>query len=173
MFSNPKIIVSNGKEANVISFIDPDTLKVVGTQILPYNVYSIAHEPTTDRYVVGKGGGRNYAILDGDFNVLVPHLDVGPYTHYTDTNPTTQGIDCDEKYIYSVLGVKRTTEVDGTSKTYWENYLVVHDWNGEYLFAKILPNMTAESENVFHVGNTVYVGCNGGNDPVYRFDIGA
>ena len=165
------IVLHNGKEANVISFVDPDTLTVIGTQILPMGVYSIAHEPTTDRYVVGKSGGRNYAILDGNFNVLVRHLDAGPYTHYTDTNPVTQGIDCDETYIYSVLGVKYTETVDGTSKTLWRNFLVVHNWRGDYLFAKILPNMTVESENVFHVGNTIYVGCNGGNDPVYRFDI--
>ncbi|MBE6690911.1 MAG: hypothetical protein E7590_06465 [Ruminococcaceae bacterium] len=166
------IVLHNGKEANVLSFVDPETLTVIGTQILPFYVYSIAHEPTTDRYVVGKSGGRNYAVLDGNFKVIRSHLDVGPYTNYTDTNPVTQGIDCDEKYIYSVLGVKYT-ETDGdTTRTLWRNYLVVHDWSGKYLFAKILPGMTVESENVFHVGNTVYVGCNGGKDPVYRFEIG-
>ena len=165
------VVAHNGKEANIVSFVDPETLTVIGTQVLPMSIYSITHEPTTDRYVVGKAGGRNYAILDGNFNVLVMHLDAGPYTNYTDTSPTTQGIDCDEKYIYSVLGVKYTETVDGTSKTLWRNYLVVHNWRGDYLFTKILPNMTAESENVFHVGNTVYVGCNGGSDPVYRYDI--
>jgi len=159
------IVLHNGMESNILSFIDPETLTVTGTQFLPMNVYSIAHEPTTDRYVVGKSGGRNYAILDGNFRVLVSHVDVGPYTYYTDTNPVTQGIDCDEKYIYAVLGVKNT------DTNQWTNYMVVHDWNGTYLFAKILPNITAESENIFHIGNTIFVGCNGGNDPVYRLNV--
>ena len=162
------LVLHNGKQANTLSYIDPNTLTVVGQQVLPYSVYSIAYEPITDRYVVGLSSGangssgRDYAVFDGNFNVLVPFLHAGPYTHYSETKPVTQGIDCDSDYIYSVLGVNNNG---------WTNWLVVHDWQGNYKFAKLLPDVTVESENIFHVGNAFYVGFNGGNDPVYRFDI--
>ena len=163
------LVAHNGKQADTISYVDPDTLQVVGKQVLPYSIYSIAYEPLSDRYVVGLSSGvlgssgRDYAIFDGNFNVIDPFLNVGPYTHYTDVKPTTQGIDCDSKYIYSVLGVNGD---DG-----WVNWIVVHDWNGNFVCAKILPGVTVESENVFHVGTTFYVGFNGGSDPVYRFTV--
>ena len=163
------VVALNGKQADTVAFIDPDTLQIVGRQVLPYSIYSIAYEPLSDRYVVGLStnangsSGRDYAILDGNFNVLMPFVNVGPYTHYSETKPTTQGIDCDSRYIYSVLGVNGE---DG-----WTNWLVVHDWNGNYVCAKLLPDVTAESENLFHVGSDFYVAFNGGSDPVYRFRI--
>lgn len=162
------VVALNGKQANTVAYVDPNTLQLVGQQVLPYKIYSIAYEPISDRYVVGLStnengsSGRDYAVLDGDFNVLAPFLNAGPYTHYSETKPVTQGIDCDSKYIYSVLGVNSGG---------WTNWLVVHDWYGNYVCAKRLPGVTEESENVFHVGTDIYVGFNGGNDPVYRFTI--
>lgn len=162
------VVALNGKQANTVSFVDPDSLQIVGQQVLPYSIYSIAYEPISDRYAVGLSSGangssgRDYAILDGNFNVLAPFIYVGPYTHYSETKPTTQGIDCDSRYIYSVLGVNNSG---------WTNWLVVHDWNGNFICAKLLPDVTVESENLFHVGSDFYVGFNGGSDPVYRFRI--
>lgn len=152
-----------GDASRKVSFVDPETLEITGSAMLPIGFYCMAYDEVNDRYMVGNNG-RNFAILDSDFNVLTSKVDVGPADYCKEQNLITQGSDCDSEYVYVVLGGHNNGGP-------WTNYLVVYDWSGNLITVKIIPNMTAESENIFHIGTSIYVGCNGGADPVYRIDI--
>ena len=152
-----------GEYSKSLSYVDPNTLEITGTATLPVGFYCIAYDEVNDRYMVGSGG-RNFVILDSEFNVLVPKVNVGAASYCKEENLVTQGSDCDSEYVYVVLGGH-----NGSGP--WTNYLVVYDWNGNLIMAKIIPDMTDESENIFHIGNTIYVACNGGDEPVYRIEL--
>ena len=77
-------------------------------------------------------------IYDGNFKPIKT-LTVKP------TGYTTQGIECDENYIYCVQYVK--------------NVLLVYDWDGNLLTETIL-RFGQEPENVMIVDGQMYVGCN-------------
>lgn len=168
--TNQLIVVYNGNNKSLIKFIDPQTLTITGEKHLPVNIFSMAYNAYTGQYVVGLSGGRNFAILDADFTVLSRYTcsDKGPeeilsYTLGTDL--LTQGIDCDSRYVYFVLSGKKS------GQTVWTDYLVAFDYNGNYQFTKILPGLTHEIENIFHIGTDIYVTCNGGNAPCYLLKV--
>ncbi len=148
-----------GDDSKTLSYVDPETLTITGTETLPVGFYCMAYDEVNDCYMVGSNG-RNFSILDSEFNVLVQKVNVGSADYCKEENLITQGGDCDSKYVYVVLGGN-----NGSGP--WTNYLVVYDWSGNLVMAKIIPNMTDESENIFHIGDTIYVACNGGNEPVY------
>ena len=152
-----------GEDSKTLSILDPETLTITGTATLPVGFYCMAYDEVNDCYMVGSGG-RNFAILDSEFNVLVQKVNVGAADYCKEENLITQGSDCDSKYVYVVLGGN-----NGSGP--WVNYLVVYDWSGNLVMAKIIPNMTDESENIFHIGDTIYVACNGGNEPVYKIEL--
>lgn len=163
--TNQLMVVHCGKGDNAygLTYVDPDTLEITGTASLPIGFYCMAYDEVNDRYMVGSNG-RNFSILDSDFNVLVPKVNVGPASYCKEEELITQGSDCDSEYVYVVLGGRNSSGP-------WVNYLVVYDWNGELIMAKIIPGMTAESENIFHIGSTIYVACNGEDEPVYKIDL--
>ena len=169
MCYNPKtnqlMVVHCGKgdASRGLTYVDPDSLEITGTASLPIGFYCMAYDAVNDRYMVGSNG-RNFSILDSDFNVLVPKVNVGAAGYCKEEELITQGSDCDSEYVYVVLGGRNSSGP-------WVNYLVVYDWNGKLIMAKIIPDMTAESENIFHIGSTIYVACNGGDDPVYKIEI--
>ncbi len=145
-----------------VSIVNPETLTIEEVITLPFGTHCMAYDAVADQYMVGRG--RDFAILDSNFEILVPKVNVGAASFCQEEELITQGGDCDSDYVYYVLGGKNSSGP-------WVNYLVVYDWNGNLIAAKIIPDMTAESENIFHIGNTIYVACNGGNDPVYRIDL--
>lgn len=166
------VVVYNGNNKDLIKFIDPETLTITEEKRIGVNIFSIAYKESTGQYVVGLSGGRDFAILDADFKMLSSYkcTDKGPeeilsYTLGTDL--LTQGIDCDSKYVYFVLSGKEVK--NGT--TIWTDYLVVFDYNGNYQFTKVLPGLTLEIENIFHIGTDIYVACNGGSEPCYLLKI--
>ena len=73
----------------------------------------------------------------------------------------SQGIDCDSKYFYVIL----------TAKPAWTTYLAVFDYAGNYCFTKEIPSITLESENIFHIGKTLYINCYKSGNPVYKINI--
>lgn len=163
--TNQLMVVHCGKGDNArgLTYVDPDSLEITGTASLPIGFYCMAYDEVNDRYMVGSNG-RNFAILDGNFNVLIPKVNVGSAGYCKEEELITQGSDCDSEYVYVVLGGRNSSGP-------WVNYLVVYDWNGNLIMAKIIPNMTAESENIFHIGSTIYVACNGDDEPVYRIEL--
>ena len=152
------VAVHNAPNRDRISFIDPETLKVVETKTIMYQIFSMSYNPETDRYVLGLSGGQNFVITDSDFNYVGKRMHVGLNNGYT-----TQGIDSDDKYIYFLL--------------YKVNCIVVFDWSGKYIKTILLTGYDQEPESIFHIGPKVYVayytiGKKAGG-AIYRVDITA
>ena len=125
----------NAPEYNIISIVDPETLKVTESYEIKLKIYSIAYCEKLDCYFVGISGGYNFAKLDSEFNVVKKYKGVK-------SGYVRQGADCDDQYIYF-------TQSGGS------NIVVVYDLNGKYVddFALSSDN---EVENIFHIGNDFY-----------------
>lgn len=169
------IVAYNGNDKKLIKIIDPETLTVKEEKRLPVNIFSITYNSVTRQYVVGLSGGRDFAILDESFNLVVPRVSTDYseydrdviYDYKLGSNLLTQGIDCDSKYVYFVLSGRAS--VDG--KNVWINYLLAFDYEGKHIFTKVLPTASLEVENVFHIGKDIFVTCNGGSAPCYRISV--
>ncbi len=132
-----KIVVAhNSPDYDVISFVDPDTLRIVETRKIKHKIYSISYNAKYNTYVVGLSGTYNFAFLDNSFE------EIEKIEGYK-SGFLRQGGDCDDNYIYFV-------QSGGGG-----NLIVVYDWYGN-LVDTISVNKSLEIENIFHVGNTVY-----------------
>ncbi len=136
---NQLVAVHNKPNYNYLSFIDPETLEMVGTRMMPYKMYSISYEPTRDQYVIGVSGTYHFVILDGDFNTVA-------YYEGVDTGFTKQNVDSDENYIYF-------SQWKGGSKG---NVVMVYDWDGNFV-TSIRVKSYQEIESVLHVGDEWYI----------------
>lgn len=155
---NVLVIANNAPYYNIVTLVDPDTLKVIKDVELKktvkektknketgkeeekevekeLDIYAIAYNAKLKQYVVGISGGYDFALLDKDFK-LVKTFE-GEKTGYT-----RQGCDCDENYIYF-------------PQSGGNNILVIYDYTGKHI-ATIPMSNPNEVENIFHVGNTFY-----------------
>ncbi len=128
-------VANNGPDYHILTVLDPDTLKKVGTVKLKLEVYGIAYNPEKDIYVVGISGGYQFALLNSDFKVIKKFK--GKNTGYT-----RQGCDCDQNYIYF-------------SQSGGDNIVAVYDYNGKYVDSVSIGHKH-EVENIFHVGSYFY-----------------
>ena len=160
MAYNPKIsklVVSNNKPTyNVLSIIDPDTLEIVQTHELPFNVYAIAYCEERDQYVMGLSDGYSFVITDGEFN------EVARYEGY-DTGKLRQGADCDVNYIY--FPQSRQAGAAGY------NGIAVFDWDGNFITLIDVKKNKLESESMFHIGEDYYLVCNLGGSYTFKLDV--
>ena len=154
MTYNPKrnliLVANNGPDYNVLTGIDPDTLKIRGTAKLKIDVYSIAYNADRDIYVAGISGGYKFALLDSKFKVLKTYN--GKETGYT-----RQGCDCDENYIYF-------------SQSGGDNAVAVYNYDGAYVDIISLGH-THEVENIFHVGGSFYTTLHYYGNSVHRVGL--
>lgn len=141
MCYNPKldqlVVVHYYESPNDVSFVDPDTLEVVGRKTLDVTVGAIAYNESRDQYVIGMvGNSAPFAILDADFNQIAYHD--GNYIGLG-----TQDVDCDDDYIY----------VGNSGLT---NVVKVYDWNGQYQgIYQTAP--LGELESMFNYGGAYYI----------------
>lgn len=173
------LVVYNGNDKKLVKVVDPNTLTVTEEIRLPVNIFSLSYNPYTRQYVAGLSGGRNFALLDENFNVL-DRLDTDYssydrdeiYDYKLGSDLLTQGIDCDSQYVYFVLSGRKTTE---NGKTVWVNYLLAFDYEGVHQFTKVLPTPSLEVENIFHIGKDIYITCNGSTggsrNPCYHLTV--
>lgn len=136
---NQLVVVHNKPNYNRLSFVDPDTLEVVGTRELPYKMFSISYEPSRDQYVIGISGTYQFAVLDSNFNTVA-------YYYGEETGFTKQNVDSDEHYIY--FG-----QWKGGSKG---NLVMVYDWAGHFV-TSIRVKSYQEIESLLHVGDQWYI----------------
>lgn len=147
------IICHSVGDATKISAINPENITSITdgdlkTKDLGFNIYSIDYNATTNRYVVGESNGTSFSILNSDIERVYT------FASQEDLRPangkyTTQGITCDEKYIYCVL-----EEPD---------IIVVYDWFGQFI-SKIELNdslsyisSSYEPENISIANDNIYV----------------
>ena len=102
----------------------------------------ITHNAAYDRYVDGLSGGQNFTILDSDFKrtMTTPFSPTSLTTGYI-----TQGMECDDQFIYFVL--------------YKNNVITVYDWSGNFVSRVKLDITGIEPENIFIYKDELYVGC--------------
>lgn len=151
--TNQLVVVHNRPNRDTISFIDPETLEIVGTHKLTVEVFSIAYSQTRNQYVVGLSGGQDFAFLDAEFNVVETHL-------ANNTGYTTQGADCDDAYIYFPQW-----DQPGAS-----NYVIVYDWEGNFVNQIKIKDLN-EVESMFHVGDRVFIAYHAGRATVYEAKV--
>lgn len=141
MCYNPKlnqlIVVHYYEYPNDISFVDPETLEIVGRKTLDVTLGAIAYNESRDQYVIGMvGNSAPFAILDADFNQIAYYDG-----HYIGLG--TQDVDCDDNYIY--VGNSGVT-----------NVIKVYDWNGQFQgIYQTAP--LGEMESMFNYGGAYYI----------------
>lgn len=126
------VVVHNAPFANLLTYINPDTLERIDTFAIDEFIYSIAYNAKRDQYVVGISGGQTFKLLDADFNALTEAFKPSDLT----ASYTTQGASCDDDYIYFVLADP--------------NAIMVYDWDGNFV-TKIdidMPSSEWETENL-------------------------
>ena len=142
---NPKknilLLVHNNPHRERVSIIDPETLELIKTVIVPFNIYAIDYSIERDRYVVALSGGQDIAFLDGELNAFdgVRH----PSTDRA-RNHITQGICSDEELIYCVLWDGRNMMA---GKEY-QDVITVYDWDGNFVGLIEFEVGKIESENI-------------------------
>lgn len=169
MAYNPKtnelIVVHCGMEGDrykILSFIDPETLTVKRTCENAFEGgYAATYNANKDIFVAAGGGYKyyngNYQNADGSYRNRLTRYNDTAYSAFT-TGHTTQGIDCDDDYIYAVL---TGDGEDGINDSGY-GYLVISTWGGKLVTICRIPlpddeYSEIETENICHVGNTFYV----------------
>lgn len=151
---NPKtnrlLIVHNNPNRTKVTLVDPDTLEAVGVQTLPESIYCMDYNEKHDRYVIGLSGGQDFRFLDKDFKVAS-----GVYKATTVTKGyVTQGMTCDDDFIYFVL--------------YKENVITVYDWSGKFVTLIKFDVGSIEPENISVVNGEIYVVCGQNGATMYK-----
>jgi len=144
------VVVHNKPRYNTLSFVDTDTLQIAETVQLNQDMYAIGYCESRDQYVVGISGTFNFMILDGQLNKVA-------YYYGKDTGLVKQGVDCDDKYIYFPQNNKDCTV----------NQIVIYDWDGNYINT-VRVGSFQEIEDVFHVGDDLYIAFNASGSYVYQ-----
>lgn len=136
-----QLIVSNySPDPKEITFVDPNSLTIVGNKILNQNITGIAYNAAHDQYVVANGSAQ-FSILDAEFNE-VAYIE----GHYI--NMGTQDIDCDDNYIY--VGNSGVVSNPGVE------VVKVYDWNGEYKGIYRVDSVN-EQEALFNTNGKYYI----------------
>lgn len=109
------LVVHNAPFANLLSYIDPDTLEWIDTFTIDEFIYSIAYNAKKEQYVIGLSGGQSFKILDENFQAVTDAFTPSDLSK----GFTTQGVSCDDDYIYFAL--------------YNPNTIMVYDWDGNFV----------------------------------------
>ena len=140
---NGRIVVVSGAE---LSFVDPDTMECTGTVASPIGyARAIEYLPSTDEYILVSG--QTFARLNGAFEVISSFVG-------SDAIYVSQGICCDEKYIYDVR------YADGGLV----HAIVVYDMSGNHIGTGKLFGATGEPENMFFYRGGYYIGSSRSSD---------
>ncbi len=149
--TNQLIVCHNNPYRTKLSIINPETLEFIKDVTIEASIYSIDYNEKHDMYVIGLSGGQTFRFLDADFK----YVDNKIHTPTEQTKGyTTQGVACDDEYIYFVL--------------YKQNVITVYDWDGEFVALIELDVGSVEPENLSIVNCEIYVGSSGGGSTVWK-----
>ncbi len=145
--TNEIYICHNAPNRTKITIIDADTLEYKKTITIKFQIFSIAYREDIDSFVVGISGGQNFTVLSRE--TMEVNKDILPNKDrfiVKSTGYTTQGVCCDDKYIYFVQ--------------YKQNVVMVYDWAGKFITRINLDIEGCEPENISVVGDKFYIQCN-------------
>jgi len=129
-----------------VSVLDADTLEEKEVKNLAVEGYAIDYDEKNERFVTAYGQA-GMAFWDTNFKMT-------GYSDSQDTTLVTQGICCDDTYVYHVLWSKPANEEEP------ENMIFVNDWEGNLITKVPLGLKDFEPENISLVGDTFYISCN-------------
>lgn len=155
-----QLIVANySPDPNEITFVNPDTLTMIGNKILNQPLTGIAYNESRDQYVVANGSAQ-FSVLDAEFNEVI-------YVEGHNVNMGTQDIDCDDNYIY--VGNSGVVSNPGVE------VVKIYNWDGEYMGIFRVDSVN-EQEAVFNCNGKYYITFYTGNggrlfEIQYDFDM--
>ena len=126
---------------SMLSVFDADTLELIRRVNTGYNNSAVTYCRSRGQYVIMGEGYFRY--LDAEFRLVEEHAT-------RQTPYTSQGIHCDDRYIY---------RVESSSAAVKGNVIEVYDWDGNYIMMMKLPDISLETETLAHLGKDLYVIC--------------
>ena len=139
--TNELLVVHCYPDGKMVSVFDADTLKFKRKIEMPISIYCMSYDESLDCYWVGVSGGDTFAKLDADFKFVKRYMS---QMH----DYVTQGMDCDDTYLYFVR--------------YKKNCVIVYTKDGGYVGEYPLT-FPGEPENICHIGDYFYVVGNNSN----------
>ena len=139
--TNELLVVHCYPDGKMVSVFDADTLKFKRKIELPISIYCMSYDESLDCYWVGVSSGDTFAKLDADFKFVKRYMS---QMH----DYVTQGMDCDDTYLYFVR--------------YKKNCVIVYTKDGGYVGEYPLT-FPGEPENICHIGDYFYVVGNNSN----------
>ena len=156
-----QIVVSHGlKEGRVLTLVNASDLSVASNILIDVGSSSAAYSSVRGMLALSQGGTTLH-FTDKDFNLI------RSYKRKQSEGYTTQGMGCDDYYIYFPISSSKDNAID------------VYNWDGDYI-TTLKINITKESETLFYAAGNYYVNFNSGGSSVYliqpvlnyRFDDG-
>lgn len=140
-----RLVISSGTDSwRGTHFLDPDTLEIVDYIVAPISHRGIEYLPSTNQYIIGTG-----------YTIYLTDEALNPIRSFPCRDPqyVTQGLYCDEKYVYDVRYNSGSTP----------HYIIVHDIDGNYMGSAKLSGVTTEPENLTMYNGEYYLACNQSN----------
>lgn len=138
-------VVHNKPNYKRISVLETEELTVVDSFDIEYSIFALDYNASRNQYVAGLSGGQSFIILNEAFEAVSPEFEPCPFT----ASYTTQGVACDDDFIYFVLYKKGA------------NVVTVYDWNGAFVNYVSFDVGSREPENIASLDGVLYIGCGG------------
>lgn len=151
-------------ELNRVCYVDPDSLTDLGFDRTLFSVHRLEHLPKSNQLLIGSGYYLSF-FQDGNYRRS------DSYFECQGNRYVTQGLACDENYVYDVRWDVDQYEASLANDTIVCDFIVVHDVQGNYIGDIPVYGLSGEPENIICLGgNQFAIGCNG-SDSVYLAEL--
>lgn len=131
---NTLINVNYDPDGQVLTYVDPDTLKITGTKEVEFHALSLTYNEEKDMYVAGTQGAFDFFKLDSNLNVKDYHSSI-------QTTAVKQEVEVYKDRLFFTMSS--------------ESVIFVYNWDGDYLYTIDLE-MPVEVENVLFYEDVAY-----------------
>ncbi len=140
---NRLILVHNKPNWRKLTFMDPDTLEVLGTHTIDDQIFGMDYDAANDRYCIGISSGYpTFRELDSDFFATGQiHKTLSESNEFV-----RQTVACTKDFIFHLYHLP--------------SYIYVYDWEGNFVTKIDFMGKGYEPENLSVVGDTIYVSVN-------------
>ena len=130
------VICNNMPHRNIITYFDTDKMEIINSITINTDLFAIDYVPSSDTYYCGIANSYNFAEFTNDFRVIRTFTGIN-------NGYTRQALTVHDGSVYHVF--------------YNTNCIFRYDMNGNYTGRMDLPVATDEAEDLFFIGNTLYV----------------